>query len=86
MAPRLNTVKKFHSETIKLCQTEILKLIIEDLKSESAVDDLDDFNLWYSFIVHNTSKIVDSDYQDNNNNRASGGGSSIAYTFYSQLY
>jgi hypothetical protein len=58
MAPRLNTVKKFHSETIKLCQTEILKLIIEDLESESAVDD---FNLWYSFLVHNTSKIVDSE-------------------------
>lgn len=76
MAPRLNTVKKFHSETIKLCQTEILKLIIEDLESESAVDDLDDFNLWYSFLVHNTSKIVDSEDedQDNNNNRASGRG------------
>jgi len=29
MAPRLNTVKKFHSETIKLCRTEILKSIID---------------------------------------------------------
>jgi hypothetical protein len=75
MAPRLNTVKKFHSETIKLCQTEILKLIIEDLESESAVDDLDDFNFWYSFLVHNTTKIVDSeDQDDNNNNRSSGSG------------
>ena len=29
MAPRLSSIQKFHSETIKLCRTEILKSIID---------------------------------------------------------